>query len=213
MSSARTFRVLDSEQLAAAFPEPESTAATKKRSSLGLTARRFLAHSPFVCIASRSSAGADCSPRGDEPGFTRVLGEQLLAIPDRAGNNLADSFRNIAEEPDVGLLFLVPGLVETLRVNGRGYITDDVRVCDRFSSGPAGGVRLSLVVEVTEVFFHCGKAVLRSELWSSSTTAAAAVALGSNVFALENCEQPRLDLSVREMKKLLDDGYSHVEPL
>ncbi len=199
------FNLLDVEDLRLAFPEPDRLVATKKRGQLNETARRFIAHSPFVCMATRSTNGADCSPRGDEPGFVRVLDDHLLAIPDRQGNNLADSFRNLVEDPSVGLLFFVPGVIETLRVNGRGYVTDDPQVTKRFQ-----GARLSLLVKVDEAFFHCGKAVLRSELWTVDAVNAEAATLGSNGLSLELCEEPRSDLDMRDLNRVIHDDYATV---
>lgn len=95
-------------------------------------ARRFIAHSPFLALATADAAGrTDCSPRGDHPGFAKVLDERTLAIPDRPGNKIADSFRNLAENDGIGLLFLIPGIRETLRVNGRAYPTDEPDVLAR----------------------------------------------------------------------------------
>ncbi|TWD75087.1 hypothetical protein FB561_6524 [Kribbella amoyensis] len=206
MSERPRYRRLGLTELAAVIGEPEQAARTKKRADLGLAARRYIAHSPFVCLATTSAEGADCSPRGDEPGFVRVLSSSMLALPDRTGNNLADSFRNLAADPRIGLLFFVPGLTETLRVNGHGYVTDDPAVLCRFEEGPRP-VELALIVEVAEAYFHCGKAVIRSELWSPDLDAAAAVAPGTNVFALDNAERPHTSLSSAEIHTLLAEGY------
>ncbi|MEU8222660.1 MSMEG_1061 family FMN-dependent PPOX-type flavoprotein [Kribbella sp. NPDC048915] len=200
------YRRLDAAGIDAAFPPAEEAARNKKRPDVGLVAHRFIAHSPFVVLATVSADGADSSPRGDEPGFVRVLDSRLLAVPDRSGNNLADSFRNVVRDPRVGMLFFVPGLTETLRVNGYGFVTDDPEVLCRFEAGTRP-VRLALVVQVEEVFFHCGKAVIRSSLWEPDLDSAYAVAPGTNVFTMDNIERPDQTLSPVEIQRLLAEGY------
>ena len=126
----------------------------------------FIALSPFVVISSADKAGlCNATPRGDAPGFVNVLNERRLLIPDRRGNNRADTMMNIVENPHIGLLFLVPGLSETLRVNGRVEITVDQELLTPLAAQgrvPAAAPDVS----VQKVFFQCGKAVIRSELWN-----------------------------------------------
>ncbi|KAA6213094.1 pyridoxamine 5'-phosphate oxidase family protein [Streptomyces albofaciens JCM 4342] len=166
-------RRLPPDEVRALLGEPESMLENKKIDHIDAFARRFIAHSPFASLATADAAGrADCSPRGDYPGFVKVLDERTLAIPDRPGNRIADSFRNIAENPEVGLLFLVPGMPETLRVNGRAYPTDEPDVLARMRTEAKAPV-LAIVVEVTEAFFHCGRALLRSRLWDPASRALA----------------------------------------
>ncbi|AWN49791.1 pyridoxamine 5'-phosphate oxidase [Methylobacterium terrae] len=128
-------------------------------------ARAFIALSPFLVVASADAEGrADASPRGDAPGFVRVLDDATLLIPDRRGNNRADSFGNLLAAPGIGLIFLVPGITETLRVNGTARITTDPDLLAPLAAQgkvPTTG----LVVAVREAFFHCGKAVMRARLW------------------------------------------------
>ena len=136
-------------------------------------AHRFIAHSPFLSLATADASGrTDCSPRGDYPGFVKVLDPHTLAIPDRPGNKIADSFGNLAENDGVGLCFLVPGSSETLRVNGRGYPTDEPEVLARMRT-EAKAPDLAIVVEVEEAYFHCGRALLRSRLWDPASRALA----------------------------------------
>lgn len=132
-------------------------------------ARDFIALSPFLVLATSDGNGrADASPRGDGPGFVRVLDERTLLIPDRRGNNRVDSFGNVVANPAVGLLFMVPGVTETLRVNGRGEITLDPALLE--PSTVQGRPPLTgLLVHVEEMFFHCGKALIRSKLWEPET--------------------------------------------
>ncbi len=145
--------------------DPDDLTKAKVLDRLDHYCRLFIAHSPFLAMATFGpSGGADCSPRGDEPGFVKVLSDRLLVIPDRVGNKLADSFENLHENPGIGLLFLVPGVRESLRINGRAYITDDPDVLPRMVlAGRAP--RLATVVEVDEAYFHCGRAILRAKLW------------------------------------------------
>ncbi|MEV7043200.1 MSMEG_1061 family FMN-dependent PPOX-type flavoprotein [Amycolatopsis sp. NPDC051061] len=153
---------------------PEEMIEGKKLDHVDKHARRFIAHAPFLALASADAAGrTDCSPRGDYPGFVKVLDEHTLALPDRPGNKIADSFRNIAESDGVGLLFLIPGLRETLRVNGRAYVTDDPDVLTRMRT-EAKAPMLAIIVEVAETYFHCGRALLRSRLWDPASQALAA---------------------------------------
>ena len=127
--------------------------------------RALIEASPFAALATRGSEGLDCSPRGDGPGFVRVRDEKTLLLPDRRGNNRIDSLRNIVLDPQVALLFLIPGLGETLRVNGRAVISTDPALLESFSvDGKAP--RSVLVIMVEAVYFQCARAVVRSDLWN-----------------------------------------------
>jgi len=135
--------------------------------------RHFIAHSPFLTMATADAAGrADCSTRGDYPGFVKVLDERTLAIPDRPGNKIADSFRNLAENDGIGLLLLIPGLRETLQINGRAYPTDEADALARMRTEAREPI-LALVVEVAEAYFHCGRALIRARLWDPASQALA----------------------------------------
>ncbi|MFI0237731.1 MSMEG_1061 family FMN-dependent PPOX-type flavoprotein [Streptomyces sp. NPDC016845] len=153
--------------------EPDAMVAAKKADRLDPFFRRFIAHSPFLTMATADAQGrADSSPRGDYPGFVKVLDDRTLALPDRPGNRIADSYTNLAENDGIGLLFLVPGMRETLRVNGRGHLTDEPDVLARME---VEGRRpeMAVVVEVEEVYFHCGRALIRSRLWDPASQALA----------------------------------------
>ncbi|MBT4487698.1 MAG: pyridoxamine 5'-phosphate oxidase family protein [Rhodospirillaceae bacterium] len=140
-------------------------AADKAIPSLEPHSRHFIELSPFLCIASSDPNGpADVSPRGDAPGFVKVLDDHTLLIPDRVGNNRLDTSANIANNPHIGLLFLVPGVTETLRVNGQARICTDAEVLAAFEV--RGKVpKTGLLVAVEEVMFQCSKALVRSRLW------------------------------------------------
>ncbi|NQV82271.1 MAG: pyridoxamine 5'-phosphate oxidase family protein, partial [Rhodospirillales bacterium] len=127
--------------------------------------RRFIELSPFLIMATSNSGGrADASPRGETPGFVHVLDAHTLAIPDRPGNNRLDSMENILANPEVGLIFLIPGVNETLRVNGTAEIRDDDDLCAPFEVNGKRPVTV-LVVTVREAYLHCAKALMRSNLW------------------------------------------------
>lgn len=128
--------------------------------------RALIAASPFAVLATAGPGGLDASPRGDAPGFVVVEDEHTLLLPDRRGNNRADSLRNILADPRVALLFLIPGVGETLRVNGRAVISTDPALLQRF---PVDGKlpRTVVVITVESVFFQCARAIIRSELWNA----------------------------------------------
>lgn len=166
-------RRLSLAEVSAKLGEPEALTKAKKLDRIDEHYHRFIAHAPFLSMATADAAGrADCSPRGDYPGFVKVLDERTLAIPDRPGNKLADSFHNLAENDGIGLLFLVPGLRETLRVNGSAYPTDEPEVLARMST-EAREPELALVVEVAEAYIHCGRALIRSRMWDPASQALA----------------------------------------
>lgn len=158
-------RALDLGEMRAVLGAPDGLTPQKVRPSLDHHCRAFIERSPFLTIASVSAAGGvDVSPRGDPPGFVRVLDDTTLAIPERPGNRLADTLTNVVETGAVGLLFLVPGVDETLRVNGRARVTDDGPL--RASMAVGGREpRLAIVVTVEEAYIHCAKAFRRSALW------------------------------------------------
>lgn len=175
MLDVRTrFRRVSLDEVRARLGQPSATVAKARTCSrIDDYFRRFIAHSPFVAIATADASGLpDSSPRGDYPGFVKVLDEQTLAIPDRPGNKAADTFKNLAESDGIGMLFLIPGVREVMRVNGRGYPTDDPDVLARMST-EGKTPELAIIVEVAEVFFHCGRALIRSRLWDPASQALA----------------------------------------
>lgn len=153
------------DELRALLGEPSDVARKKQVDRLDEHCRDFIARSPFLVVATSDAAGrCDASPKGDPAGFVLVLDERHLAIPDRPGNRRFDGMRNILANPHVGLLFLVPGRGETLRVNGRASIIRDAEVLARMAV-EGKTPRLAIGVEVEEVFLHCAKAFKRSNLW------------------------------------------------
>jgi hypothetical protein len=147
------------------YPEPAGLAVDKQLDRLDAHARTFIARSPFLVMATADGEGnCDSSPRGDAPGFVVVLDERRLLLPDRPGNNRVDSLNNLRSNPKIGLLFFVPGVLETLRVNGRAAFTTDPATLQAMTANDRLP-KSALEVTVEEVFFHCGKALKRSALW------------------------------------------------
>jgi uncharacterized protein len=160
-----TFAVIDEAALRALFPATHTLAALKCLDHLDPHAEEFIRRSPFLCIGTQDRDGkADVSPRGDPAGFVRILDHKTLAIPDRPGNNRLDTQSNILGNPNVGLLFMVPGFDDTLRVNGRASLTTDPQVLALMAVNNRLPT-LAILVEVREVFLHCAKAFRRSRLW------------------------------------------------
>lgn len=152
-------------ELRARFAAPGRLATLKQLDRLDHHCRRFIELSPFCCLATARPGGlADNSPRGDAPGFVQVLDERTLLIPDRPGNNRLDSMANIVHNPNVGLLFLIPGVTETLRVNGRARLVTRPDLLQRFEVR-GRTPKVAILIEVVEAFLHCSKALIRSRLW------------------------------------------------
>ena len=156
--------ISDEADLRQRYPKPMSRASDKVLDHLDLHCRAMLAVSPFCVLSSQGPEGADISPRGDPPGFLRVLDDRHILLPDRIGNNRLDNFANILTHPAVGLLVLVPGMDETLRINGRAQITDDARLLAG-SAVRGKAPNIGLLIAVKEAFLHCPKAFVRSGLW------------------------------------------------
>jgi len=153
------------EELRALMGEPSELARKKQIDHLDAHCREYIAHAPFLLIGTADAAGrCDVSPKGDLPGFVKVLDETHLAIPDRVGNNRLDGMRNILHNPHVGLIFLIPGREDTLRVNGRAWIVEDPAILEAMI---VQGKRppFAIGVEVEEVFMHCPRAFMRAGLW------------------------------------------------
>jgi PPOX class probable FMN-dependent enzyme len=152
------------EELEQIYGKPSERAVQKEISYLNKCYRAFVEASPFLVLASVGPEGLDCSPKGDAPGFVRVMTERRVAIPDRLGNNRIDNLKNIIKDPRVSLLFIIPGVGETLRINGRAHISADR---DLLASFAVGGKlpRSAIIVDIEAVYFHCSKAFIRSKLW------------------------------------------------
>ena len=166
--SAREYLVTNMEQLQALYGERMPASVIKEIDHINAHYRTLIEAAPFVAVATCGPEGLDCSPKGDPAGFIRILDDKTLAIPDRPGNNRIDGFRNIVRDPRIALLFLIPGVGETLRVNGRASISVDP---DLMASFAINGKlpRCVLIVHVESAYFHCSKAIVRSKLWDEAT--------------------------------------------
>jgi len=153
-------------ELEAVYGQPMDRALWKEIDHISDHYQSFIKQSSFLILATIGDKGIDCSPRGDPPGFVSVLNKKCIQIPDRRGNNRIDSLRNIIVNPEVGIIFLIPGIGETIRLRGKAKILIDPELCESFSikGKPASSV---LSIDVTAVFFQCQKALARSQLWKS----------------------------------------------
>jgi PPOX class probable FMN-dependent enzyme len=179
------------EDLHALYGAPSQNAVVKELDRIIPEYRAFIEASPFLSIASAGPDGLDCTPRGDAPGFVRVVDEHTLLIPDRRGNNRVDTLENILHDPRVGLLFLIPGCGETIRVNGRAAISVAPELLASFAvDGQAP--RSVMIVTVERVYFQCAKAIMRSQLWDPSRHVERS-ALPSPGRILKACSAGRMD--------------------
>ena len=164
---ARDHIITSVEALERLYGQPFGPSIAKETDRITAHYRAFIEAAPFFALASAGADGLDCSPRGDAPGFVRVADEKTLLIPDRRGNNRADTLRNILHDPRVALLFLIPGCGETIRVNGRAKISTDPALTQSFLvDGKAP--RTVIVVAVDRIYYQCAKAIVRSKLWDAS---------------------------------------------
>jgi PPOX class probable FMN-dependent enzyme len=184
--------------------EPLPRVAAKDRPALDEIDRQWLAASPFCLVATSGPDGTcDVSPKGDPPGFTVVLDDRTIALPERSGNRRADGFRNILANPHVGLIYLLPGRDDTLRVMGRARLVRDAGLLDRMvvrGSRPL----LALVVEVEQVYYHCAKAFMRSALWDPATWRPDALPSRARIAQV----QDRPDESLAELEHYYGPGYA-----
>ena len=157
--------VVFEQELRDLYGQPGARAVAKERPALNDDCRAFIAHSPFLVMGTAGADGrCDVSPKGDAPGFVQVLDDHHLAIPDRLGNNRLDGLRNVVENGHVGLIFMIPGREDTLRVNGRARIVRDEALLERLAVNGKRPVT-ALVVEVEQAFMHCARAFKRAGLW------------------------------------------------
>jgi uncharacterized protein len=157
-------RVTTIEALEALYDKPYGPSLVKEIDHVNAQYRKFIEAAPFFALATSGPEGLDCSPRGDAPGFVRVQDEKTLLIPDRRGNNRIDSLRNLIHDPRVALLFLIPGIGETIRIVGRAGISTDPALTETFVVN-GKTPRTVIVVAVERVFYQCTKAIIRSKLW------------------------------------------------
>jgi hypothetical protein len=152
-------------ELEALYGIPSEASTVKEVDRLTPHYRAYIEASPFMALATSGPEGLDCSPRGDKPGFVRIHDDKTLMLPDRRGNNRVDSLRNIVRNPRVGLLFLIPGVGNTLRVNGHAHLSADPDLLESFAVEDKAP-RSVTVITVDTVYFQCARALVRSELWN-----------------------------------------------
>jgi PPOX class probable FMN-dependent enzyme len=196
--------ITDRSILRSAVGEPVPVAANKELDRLDKHCRHFIRLSPFLCLGTMSADGkADVTPRGDPPGFVKVLDDHTILIPDRPGNRRVDSMENILENPSVGIIFFVPGIEETLRLNGHASIVKDEKLlADMTVRGHVP--KLAIQVEVEDVFFHCAKALKRARLWdpASRIDREDFPSLGQIIH-----DQRMLDTGADEVERLVEEDY------
>ena len=158
-------RITTIEQLEALYGAPSDRSLFKELDHISAHYRAFIEKAPFVVVGSCGPEGLDCSPRGDPPGFVRVVDEKTVMLPDRRGNNRVDTLRNIVRDPRISLLFLIPGVGETLRINGRAEILVEPGLLDSFAMN-GKPPRSVISVRADTVYYQCQKALARSKLWS-----------------------------------------------
>lgn len=194
------------DEVRALHPAPMSRATDKVLTRLDRHCHAILARATFCVIGTHGRSGADVSPRGDPPGFAVVLDDRHLLIPDRIGNNRFDSYANIFENGVVGLLFLVPGMAETLRINGQARLTDEpglLALCAVQERVP----RVALIVEVREAFLHCAKSINRGRLWDAAAQIDRAELPSYGDMLVDHCEGLTRAESERQGEEMARRGY------
>lgn len=161
-------RITSVEQLEALYGTPVDRSLTKEIEHISPHYRQFIRAAPFVVVATVGPEGMDCSPRGDPAGFARVADSKTVMLPDRRGNNRLDSLRNIVRDPRISLLFLIPGVNETMRINGTAEIVTDAALRESFTLENKAPASI-IVVTVEKIYYQCPKALVRSRLWAPET--------------------------------------------
>ncbi|MCM3575055.1 MULTISPECIES: pyridoxamine 5'-phosphate oxidase family protein [Mesobacillus] len=195
------------EELRTLFGEPSELAKRKVISLVDEHCRNYISQSPFLVLSTSDENGCtDASPRGDAPGFVLVLDKNRIVIPERPGNKRMDSLKNILSNERVGLLFLIPGMLETLRVNGKASLTREPELLDRMKAGGKEPL-LGIVVEVEECYIQCGKALKRSGLWNPDRWAdPSTLPKGAEILAAHS-KMP--EGSEAAIKLRLEEGYKN----
>jgi uncharacterized protein len=201
--------IASSQALREVVRQPSELVRDKEINFLDVHCKSLIARSPFILIATSNKQGrCDVSPKGDAPGFVQVLGDKHLAIPDRPGNARMDSIENILENPQIGLLFVIPGTRETLRINGKAVITQDAEVLDK---ARVSGKRptLAIGVEVEEAFIHCAKAFIRSNLWKSETWPSLSdlPSFAKMLIDHVNAQDVKTEMTEKELDNALEEDY------
>jgi PPOX class probable FMN-dependent enzyme len=172
MAPSETNRITSEAELNALYDAPVATSIVKEVDHITDDYRKLIEASPFAILATAGPEGLDCSPRGDPHGFVRVSDSKTLMVPDRRGNNRVDSLRNIVRDPRVALLFLIPGVGTTMRVNGRAHLSTDPSLCASFAM-EGKSPKCVIIIAVERAYTQCQKAIVRSKLWDPSRHIAA----------------------------------------
>lgn len=206
---AATRAITSEQELREIVGHPTEIVAAKIVDRLGELTRQFIERSPFVCVATASpDGGLDVSPRGDPAGFVRILDERTLLLPDRPGNRIADTLTNLLGDPRIALLFLIPGVGDTFRVNGRATIVDDPEL---LAASAVGGKvpRLGILVTIEEAYTQCQKALIRSDLWNPERHVDRSELPGAGAI-MRAVADPQLDAALynseREARYARDEG-------
>ena len=186
------------------YPPPLERSLRKSLTVLDAHMRRFISLSPFLCLGTSSTGGSDVTPRGDSPGFVHVLDDRTLLIPDWPGNNRLDSLTNLVTNPQVGLLFFIPGVNETLRINGVAEITLEPSLLERWTVN-GKHPRSAMRVTVREAYLHCAKALIRSKLWEDDHRIARAEL---PTYAQMLKDQNVTTEGVEELQAAIDESYA-----
>jgi PPOX class probable FMN-dependent enzyme len=194
--------ITSEEELREIMGHPSEIVTRKTINFIDEHCKSFIEKSPFITIATSDLSGNfDVSPKGDPAGFVKILDEKTLAIPDRPGNRKADTLRNIIQNPNVGLIFLIPGVKETLRVNGEAKVVTDKRVLELLSCNDKQP-SFAIIVNVKEAFMHCAKCIIRSNLWMN-TDESQKQSLPSLAQAL--VDHGKLDITYQELDEMIKD--------
>lgn len=193
------------EELQELYGTPMELVIKKQKTKLDKYSKQFLELSPFSVLATSSSKGnLDCSPRGDYPGFIRVLDDNTIALPDRPGNNRLDSLYNIVENPNIGLLILIPGFAECLRINGTAKIVTNASLLAQFEH--QGKLPKSvLVISIQEIYFHCAKAITRSKLWDSDSQVERDIMPSLGKILMQQIDPSKSEVEVKKVEELIED--------
>lgn len=204
MSDPQANRIDSVEQLRAIIGEPSPVIPLKVDTTMNEYARAFIARAPFLVLSTSDAAGKqDVSPKGDTPGFVALADDRTLLIPDRKGNKLIFGLQNILANPHVGVLFIIPGVRETFRVNGTAELTADPQILERLSARGQPAV-LAIRVTVEECFFHCAKAFIRSQLWQPDSWPAIGPISFGKMFAAKLGAD---DQVAQQIDALVEDDY------
>lgn len=200
--------ITDEARLRERYAAPADLVRRKVLPRLDAHCRNFIALSPFLCLGTSTAAGGDVTPRGDAPGFVHVLDDATLALPDWPGNNRLDALTNILANPKVGLLFLIPGVDEMLRVNGSASISASAALLARWNvDGRHRQPKSVVLIAVEEAYLHCGKALMRSRLWHDDYKVDRAAALPSLGRMLKD-QIPTAPHTVEELEAAVNEGYT-----